>query len=103
MGCLSYCSIDGKKQHAYGDSHKRKHLIGGVYSFRWIVHSHGGKQTGMALEKQLRLISGSTFSSQREKEVGGEEEREEEGQGERLGLDGFLKSQNLSPMIHLLQ
>ena len=41
-------------------THKEKHLMGPVYSFRGLVHyrraGHGGMQAGMVLEKELRVL-----------------------------------------------
>lgn len=60
-GCLSRCSIAISRYHDYGNSYKRKHLLGLADSFIGLVHSHhcsvhAGIQAAMVLEKKLRVL-----------------------------------------------
>jgi hypothetical protein len=50
-----------KRHYDQGNSYKRRHFTGVVYSFRGLVHYHHGRKHGsmqadMVLEKELRVL-----------------------------------------------
>lgn len=43
--CFSHCSVAVKRQHDQGNSYKRNHLTGTFFTFRGVVHHHGGEHS----------------------------------------------------------